>query len=100
MKVIKASTFAIVAALLSAPAMALTIENQDAEELTFGIDEGETEHVETIAAGESGDFSAKCENGCGLTGPWSFSWMAAPGDNLTFKDGKLNGGKATTTPET
>ena len=99
MKTMKASGLAIAAALIAAPAMALTIENQDADELTFGIDEGETEHVEKVAAGETGDFSDKCKDGCGLTGPWGFSHMAAAGDSLTVKDGKLNGGKATTEPQ-
>lgn len=87
----KASSLAIAAALMATPAAALTVENQDAAELKVGIDEGNTEHVETIAAGKSGDLSAMCKDGCGLTGPWGFSWMAQPGDKLTFKDGKLNG---------
>ncbi|MCC7251714.1 hypothetical protein [Hyphomicrobium sp.] len=91
MTFIKASKLAVAAVLLATPAAALTIENQDAAELKFGIDEGEVEHVESVAAGKSGDFSAKCKNGCGLTGPWGFSWMANAGDKLTFKDAKLNG---------
>lgn len=99
MKFMKASALAVAAALISAPAMALSIENQDADELTFGIDEGETEHVEKVAAGQTGDFSDKCKDGCGLTGPWGFSWMANAGDSLVVKDGKLNGGKAHTEPQ-
>ena len=91
MKVMKASALTLAAAFLAAPAMALTIENQDADELKFGIDEGETEHVETVAAGETGDFTDKCRNGCGLTGPWGFSWMAEAGDALVLKDGAPNG---------
>ncbi|WP_072391596.1 hypothetical protein [Hyphomicrobium sp. CS1GBMeth3] len=91
MTVIKVSKLAIAAVLIATPAAALTIDNQDAAELKVGIDEGETEHVETIAAGKAGDLSAKCKDGCGLTGPWGFSWMAETGDKLTFKDGKLNG---------
>lgn len=100
MKAMKASGLALAAALFAAPAMALSIDNQDAEELKFGIDEGETEHVETVAAGEKGDFTDKCKNGCGLTGPWGFSWMAEAGDSLTVKDGKLNGGTVRASPET
>jgi hypothetical protein len=91
MTFIKASKLALAAVLLATPAAALTIENQDKAELKFGIDEGDTEHVETVAAGKSGDFSAKCKDGCGLTGPWGFSWMAKAGDKLTFKDAKLEG---------
>lgn len=88
---VKASKLAVAAILVATPAAALTIDNQDAAELRFGIDEGEVEHVETVAAGKSGDFSAKCKDGCGLTGPWGFSWMAEAGDALTYKEGKLNG---------
>jgi hypothetical protein len=91
MSAIKASLLAMAAALIAAPASALTIENQDKAELKVGIDEGAVEHVESIAAGKTGDLSAKCKDGCGLTGPWGFSWMAKPGDKLVFKDAKLNG---------
>lgn len=91
MTFIKASKLAVAAALLATPAAALTINNQDAAELKFGIDEGELEHVKTVPAGKSGDFSAQCKEGCGLTGPWGFSWMAKAGDKLTFKDAKLEG---------
>lgn len=91
MKTMKASALAIAAALFAAPALALTIENQDADELTFGIDEGNVEHVESVAAGETGDFTDKCQNGCGLTGPWGFSLMAEPGDKLVIKDGTPEG---------
>ena len=79
---IKASLIAVAAALIATPAVALTIENQDKAELKVGIDEGNVEHVESIAGGKTGDLSAKCKEGCGLTGPWGFSWMAKPGDKL------------------
>lgn len=78
-------------ALIASPAAALTIENQDKAELKVGIDEGDVEHVESVAAGKTADLTAKCKQGCGLTGPWGFSWMAKPGDKLTFQDSKLNG---------
>ena len=95
MTFITTSKLAVAALLLATPAAALTIENQDKAELKFGIDEGDVEHVETVAAGKSGDFSAKCKEGCGLTGPWGFSWMAKAGDKLTFKDARLNGATVT-----
>ena len=91
----KSLYLAAFALAFAAPASALTIENQDGAELKVGIDEGNTEHVETIPAGKTGDLSAKCKDGCGLTGPWGFSWMAAPGDKLVFKDAKLNGATVT-----
>ena len=95
MSALKASLAAAAAVLLATPALALTIDNQDKAELKFGIDEGNVEHVESIAAGKTGDLSAKCKEGCGLTGPWGFSWMAKPGDKLVFKDAKLNGANVT-----
>ena len=87
----KAFTLAAAAALFATPAAAFTMTNQDDAELKFGIDEGATEHVETVAAGKSDDFSSLCKEGCGVTGPWGFSWMANPGDKLVYNDGKLNG---------
>ena len=93
---ITASWMAMALVVVATPATALTIDNQDKAGLKFGIDEGNVEHVESVAAGKSGDFSAKCKEGCGLTGPWGFSWMANPGDTLTFNDGKLNGATVTT----
>jgi hypothetical protein len=95
MSFMKASLLVAAGALLATPAAALTIENQDKAELKVGIDEGNVEHVESIAAGKTGDLTAKCKEGCGLTGPWGFSWMAQPGDKLVFKDAKLNGATVT-----
>jgi hypothetical protein len=91
MSVINASKLAVALMLAASPAAALTIENQDKAELKVGIDEGNVEHVKTVPAGKSADLSAQCKDGCGLTGPWGFSWMAKPGDKLTFKDAKLDG---------
>ena len=91
MSVLKARWLAVALVAFATPAAALTIENQDKAELKVGIDQGDVEHVETVAAGKTGDLSAKCKDGCGLTGPWGFSWMAKPGDKLVFNDGKLNG---------
>lgn len=99
MNVMKASALTLAAALFAAPAMALTIENQDADALTFGIDEGNVEHVETVAAGETGDFADKCKQGCGLTGPWGFSWMAEAGDTLVITDGTPEGTNRMQVPE-
>lgn len=87
----KAVLVASIAALVPASASALTIANQDKAELKIGIDEGNVEHVKTVAAGKSGDLSAVCKQGCGLTGPWGFSWMAQPGDELVYNNARLNG---------
>ncbi len=91
MTYIKTSLAAAAALFIAAPAFALTIENQDQAELKLGIDQGDIEHVESVAAGKTADLTAKCKDGCGLTGPWGFSWMATPGEKLVFKDDKLNG---------
>ena len=91
MQIKTVSKLAVAFMLAAGPAAALTIENQDKAELKVGIDEGNVEHVKTVPAGKSADLSAQCKEGCGLTGPWGFSWMAKPGDKLTFKDAKLDG---------
>jgi hypothetical protein len=72
-------------AVLAAPAAAVTVTNKAASEITIGVDLGNTEKVETIAAGKS--VKLDCPEGCGVTGPWGFSWMASGDDQITT-DGK------------
>lgn len=78
-------------ALTSGAAFAVTVANGDATEITIGADSGNSEKVHKIAAGGSLDLSGECPTGCGLTGPWSYSHLATPGEALTYKDGKLTG---------
>lgn len=66
---------------------ALTVTNKDSKEHTIGLDMGDKETVHKIPAGQSVTFKNECDNGCGVTGPWSFSWMAKTGDTIVT-DGK------------
>jgi hypothetical protein len=76
---------AVAAALLMAgPAAAVTVKNASKAEVTIGVDYGSKEKVETIAAGKSVTF--ECKEGCGVTGPWGFSWKAS-GDDEIVTDG-------------
>lgn len=75
------------ALLMTGPAFALTITNKDGKDHTIGLDMGNKEAVHKIAAGQSMTFKDECNDGCGVTGPWGFSWMAKTGDTLTI-DGK------------
>lgn len=71
--------------LVAGPAAAATVENTSDSEITIGIDHGDKEQTKTIGAGESAKLD--CKDGCGVTGPWGFSWMMSEGDTVTT-DGK------------
>lgn len=71
-----AALFAMVA-----PAGAVTVKNASAGEITIGIDYGDSEKIETIAAGKSVKF--ECKELCGVTGPWGFSWKVQGDDTIT-----------------
>lgn len=73
------------AVLLTAPAYAVTVENTSGDAIKVGIDYGAKEEVKDIAAKKSLKF--ECPDGCGVTGPWGFSWMAQ-GDDVISTDGK------------
>jgi hypothetical protein len=78
----------IVASMLAVtPAFALTVTNESAEEVTVGLDMGNKESVHKIPAGQSASFKSECDDGCGVTGPWGYSWMAKTGDTIKT-DGK------------
>lgn len=77
----------VVSMLAATPAFALTVTNESAEEVTVGLDMGNKEGTHKIPAGQSVSFKSECNDGCGLTGPWGFSWMAATGDKIST-DGK------------
>jgi len=68
-------------ALMAGPAAAVTVKNTSSAEVTVGVDWGSKEKIETIPAGESVSFD--CKEGCGVTGPWGFSWMASGKDEIT-----------------
>ena len=78
----------IVASMLAVThAFALTVTNESAEEVTIGLDMGNKESVHKIPAGQSVSFKSECDDGCGVTGPWAYSWMAKTGDTIKT-DGK------------
>ena len=68
-------------ALMAGPAAAVTVKNASSAEVTVGVDWGSKEKIETIPAGKSVSFD--CKEGCGVTGPWGFSWMASGKDEIT-----------------
>jgi hypothetical protein len=63
------------------PSTAVTVKNTSSTEVTVGVDWGSKEKIETIPAGKSVSFD--CKDGCGVTGPWGFSWQAAGKDEIT-----------------
>jgi hypothetical protein len=73
------ATIALAAA--ASEAGAVTVKNESNAEVTIGIDWGSKEKVETIPAGKSVTF--ECKDGCGISGPWAFSWRAAGDDVIT-----------------
>jgi hypothetical protein len=71
--------------LLTGSAAAVTVSNTGANEISIGVDYGNTEEVKKIPAGKS--VKLDCKEGCGVTGPWGFSWLAQPNETFTT-DGK------------
>jgi len=67
--------------LIAGPAAAVTVKNASKSEITIGVDWGSKEKVETIPAGKS--VTVDCKDGCGISGPWSFSWKASGDDEIT-----------------
>ena len=84
MNLLNAAMAAAVVLAMAVPAQAVTVKNTSAGEFTIGVDLGDTEKVETIAAGK--EVKLECKDGCGVTGPWGFSWMAK-GDDVISSNG-------------
>jgi hypothetical protein len=70
--------------LLASPAMAVTVENTSDKEFKIGVDYGNKEDVKTVAAQKAAKLD--CPEGCGITGPWGYSWLAK-GDDKMSSDG-------------
>ena len=81
MKLLTAAAVAALGLATAVPAYAVTVKNDSKAEITIGVDLGSTEKVETIGAGKSVEID--CKDGCGVTGPWGFSWMAKGNDTIT-----------------
>jgi hypothetical protein len=75
------------AVAMTTGANALTINNKSAQEISIGLDQGDKETVHKIAAGKSVTFKSECDDHCGVTGPWNYSWWAKTGDTIDT-DGK------------
>ncbi len=64
-------------------ASALTVQNTGAKEFSIGLDQGDKESVHKVPAGKSISFKNECDDGCGVTGPWNYSWMAKTGETIS-----------------
>lgn len=91
---IKTATLATLAlAMMTSAASALVVTNKTDAEANIGVDMGNTERVETIAAGGTVDLSKDCAAACGITGPWGYSRMVKTGEDFAFdKDGVVKSG--------
>ncbi len=85
MKLLTAAAAAAFALSMANPASAVTVKNTSSGEFTIGIDYGSEEKIDTIAAGK--DVTFECKDGCGVTGPWGFSWFAK-GDDVISSNGQ------------
>ena len=85
MKVLSAAAAAALVLAIASPAFAVTVKNTSSGEFTVGVDLGNEEKIGTIAAGK--EVKLDCKNGCGVTGPWGFSWMAK-GDDVISSNGE------------
>lgn len=73
--------------LMMGSALAVTVENKSSGEITIGVDYGNKEDIKEIAAGKS--VKLDCPDGCGITGPWGFSWWAKGDDTISTKGQSL-----------
>ena len=55
---------------------------------------GNKESVHAIPPGGSVTFKTECNDGCGVTGPWGYSWMAKTGEDFSFKGNQLIPGRS------
>lgn len=83
LKILSSSALALL--ILTGSAAAVTVKNTSGKEISIGVDHGANEKVEKIAAGKS--VKLDCDEQCGVTGPWGFSWMAK-GDDTISTDGE------------
>ncbi len=65
----------------------MTVKNTSGKEITIGINYGCQAKVAKVPAGNKvpagKSLSFDCKEGCGVTGPWSFLWMAKGSDTFT-----------------
>jgi hypothetical protein len=93
-KMLKSSFIAAAFVLASVTgANALTINNTSSQEVAIGLDQGDKESVHKIPAGKSITFKTECDDHCGVTGPWNFSWWAKTGDTVETDGSSLTKAK-------
>ena len=85
MQTFKTLTLAAAGMLIAGAATAVTVKNTGKTDFTIGIDMGNSEKVETVPATKSVTF--ECKDGCGVTGPWSYSILASNTDEIA-SDGR------------
>ncbi len=78
--------------MLASSAHAVTVVNKDSQAHMIGIDLGNSEETREVAARKSIEFD--CPEGCGVTGPWNYSWMAKGDDTITTDGTSPVSGKA------
>lgn len=92
---LKSAAYGVALVLASATAAsALTVNNKSDKEIAVGLDQGDKESVHKIGAGKSLTFKTECNDHCGVTGPWNFSWWAKTGDTIDTDGSCLTCGKA------
>jgi uncharacterized membrane protein len=79
LKTLMSSAVALV--LIAGPAAAVTVKNTSGKEISFGIDYASKGQIKKLGPGQSVTF--ECKDGCGVTGPWGFSWMAKGNDTIS-----------------
>lgn len=95
---LKSAVYGVAIVLASATgASALTVNNTSDREIAIGLDMGDKETVHKIAAGKSMTFKNECDNHCGVTGPWNFSWWAKTGDTINTDGTSLTSAKGDAT---
>lgn len=73
-------------ALSAGTALAVTVSNTGSKDFSVGVDMGNSETTKTVAAGKSVKIDG-CDTGCGVTGPWGYSWWGTA-DATIKSDGK------------
>jgi len=71
-------------------ATALTVTNKSDKDFSIGLDQGAKEKVQTVPAGKSINIKSFCaQDGCGVSGPWGYSVMTKPGDQISYNGKQL-----------
>jgi hypothetical protein len=83
-----AMSSAVALLILAAPAAAVTVKNTGGKPFEIGIDYGAKSTVQNVPADKAVTF--QCKEGCGVSGPWGFSWLAKGDDSFTSNGQSLS----------